>query len=164
MMGGHSGENSGESRRSDTYNGSTVHTIMSDYQFRAKGGDGKLRIYEFDPSINNVAVKTYSPYTNTYETDASSQFNLPINLSAAAAQFALIGEVSNVASGTRPCKSWPSLQTNADYEWYVEVFDGKTTTKGPTWSFLPGHQLQGINCIYYSPKEHVLVTNRPSIV
>ena len=135
MLGGHITANTGESRRSDTYNSRTVHTVVSDYQGRTNGGNGLLRIYEFDPSINNVAVKTYSPYTNTYETDASSQFTLSVNLSAAAAQFALIGEVSNVASGTRPCISWPSLETNADYEWYGEVFDGTTTTKGPTWSF-----------------------------
>ena len=93
-----------------------------------------MRIYEFDPATNVIAAQTYSPYRNTYETDSDSKFTLTSNFSSAA-PFALIGEVSNVASGTRPCKSWPSLQTNADYEWYVEVFDGKTTTKGPTWSF-----------------------------
>lgn len=115
-------------------NGNTVHTVVSDYQFRDKGGNGKLRIYEFNPSINNVSVKTYSPYANTYETDTSSQFSLAVNLSSAA-PFALVGEVSNVSSGTNACVSWPSLESNAEYEWYAEVFDGQNTTNGPIWSF-----------------------------
>jgi len=135
MMGGHISSGNGETRRSDTYNGNTVQTVVSDYQFRANGGNGALRIYEFDPSINNVSVKTYSPYANSYETDASSQFSLAVNLSAAAVPFALVGEISNVNSGTNACVSWPSLEANADYEWYAEVFDGQNTTKGPTWSF-----------------------------
>jgi len=135
MIGGHISSGNGETRRSDTYNGNTVHTVVSDYQFRTYGGNGKLRIYEFNPSINNIAVKTYSPYTNTYETDSSSQFNLSVNLSSTVAPYDLIGEVSNVTSSTNACVSWPSLQADADYEWYAEAFDGQSTTSGPAWSF-----------------------------
>lgn len=93
-------------------------------------------------------IKTYSPYSNTYETDASSQFSLPVNLSSASVPFALIGEVSNVTSGTNACITWPSLEANADYEWYAEVFHGQSTTKGPAWSFttkVPTTSTKGIS-------------------
>jgi hypothetical protein len=80
MSGGHVPDSAAETVRVDTYNGNTVYTVLSNYQGRANGGNGRLRIYEFDPATNNVSVKTYSPYTNTYETDANSQFNMHISL------------------------------------------------------------------------------------
>jgi hypothetical protein len=133
MIGGHIAAYTGESRRTDTYSGHTVHSVASDYQDRTNAGNGLMRIYEFDPSINNVAVKTYSPYTNQYETDASSQFNLTINLNSNS--YTLIGEATNISSGNKACINWSSLQQNTAYEWYAEVFDGYSTTTGPVWSF-----------------------------
>ncbi len=135
MMGGHITQRDGEAKRTDIYNGNTVHTIASDYQTRTLGGNGLLRTLEFDPPNSKVAVQTYSPYTNTYETDANSQFNLTVNLSSAPEPFALIGEVENLAPGSNSCVSWPSLKTNTDFEWYANVFDGEKTVNGPTWLF-----------------------------
>jgi predicted phage tail protein len=88
MVCGHMSESSsspswhGEGRRSDVYNGVTVHSCLSDYQDRESGGNGKLRIYQFVPAENKVRVRTYSPYTNVWEADAdsSSQFTLTVNL------------------------------------------------------------------------------------
>ena len=53
-----------------------VYQLLSDYQGRSNGGDGWLRIIEFFPSIDEIAIKTYSPYLNKYETDSNSQFIL----------------------------------------------------------------------------------------
>jgi hypothetical protein len=61
MSGGHVVDTADEAMRKSTYNGKTVYTVLSNYQDREKGGNGRLRIYEFDPSTNNVSVKTYSP-------------------------------------------------------------------------------------------------------
>lgn len=83
LIGGHIDYGIGEARRADTYNGHTVHTILSDYQFHTNGGNGLLRIFTFEPQNNRISVQTYSPYTNTYLTGATSQFTLSINLSAA---------------------------------------------------------------------------------
>lgn len=94
-----------------------------------------MRIYEFDPSANKLSAKTYSPYTNTFETDADSQFDLDISLTAAANSFTLLGEMANVPSGTNACLSWPNLLASSGYEWYVEVSDGQSTTTGPVWTF-----------------------------
>ena len=132
---GHIHQTDGEARRSDVYNGNTVHTLLSDYQGRTGGGNGLLRIYEFDPLANKLSVKTFSPYTNTFETDADSQFDLDINLTTAANSFTLLGEMTNVTSGTNACLSWPNLLASSGYEWYVEVSDGQLTTTGPVWTF-----------------------------
>jgi hypothetical protein len=72
----------GEGRRSDTYQGHTVHTVLADYQMRPHGGDGWLRIMTVYPGAKVIRVKTYSPTLDQFETDAdsSSQFTLPIDL------------------------------------------------------------------------------------
>jgi predicted phage tail protein len=85
MFGGHmhdgSGTSDGEQRRSDTYNGNTVYSCLSDYQDRASSGF--VRFYEIVPSQNVVRARTYSTVNSTFEADAdsSSQFTLTVDLS-----------------------------------------------------------------------------------
>ena len=66
-----------EGQRTDTFNGHTVWTLLSDYQSRTGGGNGWLRLYEFSPSNSVIHVKTYSPWLGQFETDADSQFDIP---------------------------------------------------------------------------------------
>lgn len=82
MLCGHRNPN-GEARRTDTFNGNTVHTILSDYQDRPNGGDGWLRFMEFLPSQNKIAVATYSPTLNRFENDENSRFILDYDMSVA---------------------------------------------------------------------------------
>jgi hypothetical protein len=124
----------GESRRSDTFDGRTVHSVLADYQSTTNGGNGFLRIFEFDPKANTIGVKTYSPWTNQYETDANSQFVLNSDFTSSG-NFALVGENTNVSSGSQTCVNWSNLSFEAQYEWYVEVFDGENTTVSPVWNF-----------------------------
>ena len=77
MLAGHRPE---EGRRTDIFNGNTVHTLMSDYQGRANGGDGWLRILEFSPANNQIRVRTYSPSLNQFETDTDSEFTLSYDM------------------------------------------------------------------------------------
>ena len=81
-MGGHvfNGTGDGEGSRSDTFNGNTVHTLVSDYQGRTNGGNGLMRLMYFSPSNNLVSIKTYSPWTDAFETDANSQFTFSYNM------------------------------------------------------------------------------------
>jgi hypothetical protein len=133
MLGGHS---PGEGRRSDTYNGRTVHTILADYQNRTNGGDGWLRIHTFYPDDGVLRTRTYSPTLDLYEADAdsSSQFGLPIDI-AANEEWQLIGTVTGVASGSSASVQWPGLSALTEYEWYVVVSDDESSNSGPTWSF-----------------------------
>jgi len=126
----------GEGRRSDTHNGHTIHTLMSDYQSQTNGGDGWLRIMEFSPSENLLRVKTYSPTLDQYEADAdsSSQFTLPIDLSPGG-EWQVIAVETQVVSGSQVCASWPGRSPLSEYEWYVTASDGHSTVAGPAWSF-----------------------------
>ncbi len=134
MMGGHITQDEGESRRTDTYNGRTIHTLASDYQTRSGGGSGLLRILTFRPADNNMSVQTYSPYTNSYETDANSQFILPVDLRTTEQSFSRVQTVANVVPGGTASTDY-AVQQNRTYEWYVSVSDGEKTTKSTTWNF-----------------------------
>lgn len=137
LLGGHVIANTGEATRSDSFNGHTVHTTLQDYQVRPNGGSGLLRIYEFDPAASQVSVQTYSPYTDTFETDANSQFTLNVDLKTDDAQaFRLIGESNNTLAGNTASVEWSLLQANTDYEWYAEIYDGQHTAAGPMRSFV----------------------------
>ncbi|MFC9983168.1 metallophosphoesterase [Microbacterium keratanolyticum] len=82
----------GEARRTDANScGEPVHQILSDYQSRANGGNGWLRYYTFNPTAGTVDAYTYSPTLRQYETDDSSRFTLPIDLSGAKTEVLLPG-------------------------------------------------------------------------
>ena len=128
----------GEGRRTDLNNcGQPVHQVLTDYQDRANGGDGWLRYYTFKPSENKIYAYTYSPTRNggngEFETDASSQFVLDYNMQGTA--FSVIGSNTGVSSGAATTKTWNNLLAGGEYEWYVEVNDGRSTTTGPIWNF-----------------------------
>ena len=77
LLGGHL---PGEGRRTDEFDGSTVHTMLANYQNLANGGDGWLRILQFSPDNNEIRVFTYSPTRDEFDTDDASQFVLNYDL------------------------------------------------------------------------------------
>lgn len=76
MMGGHVGDN-GEGYRQDTYNGHTVKSFLSDYQSRPMGGNGMMRLMQFDIASDIVHVRSFSPYHDYEEMDDDSNFKVP---------------------------------------------------------------------------------------
>jgi hypothetical protein len=141
MMSGHVFDQGGEGRRTDTYSGHSVRTLVSDYQGRFNGGNGLMRLMYFSPSNNTVSVKTFSPYTGNYETDANSQFSFTYNMQpngagSAATAYAAVGTNVDVASGAQTSVVWSGLQASKPYEWYVTVTDanGDYSTSAE-WSF-----------------------------
>jgi uncharacterized repeat protein (TIGR02543 family) len=78
----------GEARRQDTVNGYIIYQLLADYQERENGGNGWLRILEFHTAGDKIYVKTFSPYLNSYEIDADSQFVLGYDMPSQKAQTA----------------------------------------------------------------------------
>jgi hypothetical protein len=143
------GHIAGEGRRSDTFQGRTVHTVMADYQARTNGGNGLLRIMTVYPAENVIRVKTYSPWTTQYETDAdsSSQFTLPVAL-AATPGWQLIG-TQRVASGGHASMMWPARTAFTQYEWYVSLDDGHAANvTGPIWAMTTGSTPPSVTLIH----------------
>jgi len=85
MLGGHVGDN-GEGYRQDTYAGSTIRSFLSDYQSRAMGGNGLMRLMTFDLDRDCIEVRTFSPYHDYEEIDDDSHFEVPLFRSPAASR------------------------------------------------------------------------------
>ena len=71
-----SGHYENEIRITSLEEGNFVHQLVSDYQDRSNGGNGWLRLIEFSPKVDEISIKTFSPYLNKYETDSNSLFIL----------------------------------------------------------------------------------------
>lgn len=59
--------------------GLEVFELLQDYQNGEMGGQGYLRIFEFDDDANEIRVRTYSPWLDAYQTDADSHFTIPVD-------------------------------------------------------------------------------------
>lgn len=124
------------SRRTDTYNGNTVNTLRSDYQFVDSQQSGYLRIMRFVPNEDMIYVRTYSPTQNKdYDKSDAAQnnFNLPFQMDGVG--FELIGTANGVPSGGTATVTWAGLDPSSEYEWYTIATDGTHQTTSPTWSF-----------------------------
>lgn len=75
-LSGHVGDN-GEGYRQDGYAGNIIKSFLSDYQSRANGGHGLMRMMTFSKSKDLVTIRTFSPFTGEEEKDADSYFTLP---------------------------------------------------------------------------------------
>ncbi len=56
--------------------GNTVTEMLSDYQNRPFGGEGYLRILEFQPDGRTVKVRTYSPWLDTHLEGGLDRFEI----------------------------------------------------------------------------------------
>lgn len=62
--------------------GRKVYEMLSDYQSQPNGGNGWLRLLNFDTTAGSLEIKTYSPYLDSYGTEDGSQFKLREDLAA----------------------------------------------------------------------------------
>jgi len=118
-------------------NGNDIHILLADYQGRTNGGNGWLRILEFNKPSNQINIKTYSPYLDQYETDANSQFSLSYDMGGGSdAAFAELTSVI-VPNNSDATHYWGNLLGGNTYEWYITVEDAENNvTTGPVWSFI----------------------------
>jgi hypothetical protein len=65
----------GEWRQASTNDaGQEVFEVLADFQSRDRGGDGWLRIIEFDEAEGKIWFRTYSPSLDQHESDENSEF------------------------------------------------------------------------------------------
>ncbi len=131
MLGGHQ---TSEVQLALTDSGHTIYALRSDFQDRT-GGNGWMRLMEFQPLDNRIQVSTFSPYLNEWENDADSSFALPYNMMLGLnSAFELIGTASDVSPGSLASVPWSGLAVGQSYQWYVTISDGVyTTTSSTLW-------------------------------
>jgi hypothetical protein len=145
MICGHAGTSLQQPRRSDVWNGHTIHTFLADYQrfencpFRC--GNGWLRILNFNPANDEIHVQTYSPWLDEYRSEpckdgnSCHDFTLPYDMDGGV-PFGVVGSLTGVPSGTDVCVPWTGRQAGETFEWYVEASNGTAWSLGPRWNFV----------------------------
>ncbi len=118
----------GEGRRTDTFNGRSVHSVLHDFQDASNGGNGFLRIFTFSPANNQITTETWSPTLNRAATTADvstalGTFTLPYDMQTAVTDWVPLGTVNVSAGGTTASLSWTGLEAGSDYEWYAKAND-----------------------------------------
>lgn len=126
------GHISNESRRTDTFEGNVIHSMLADYQGRTNGGNGFLRIWEMSPASNEMTVRTYSPSLDRFETDDNSEFTLEVDLTGAGGDFEELATV-DPASGTSSATY--AVEPGRIYEWFATVSDCAHTVRTPVYRF-----------------------------
>lgn len=138
-------------RRSDVgINGNFVHQIFANWQDWTNGGNGYLRIMQFSPSTNTIQVKTYSPYLNTYLTDAANQFTLKWHNDGAAGSGTakIVGRVRSsgyalnckVVSGATVNVGGTSATSDANGYFALSIPPGQYSATAKAAGFLDGVQ------------------------
>ncbi len=59
--------------------GNKVHELLVDPQNMANGGNGWIRLLEFDPDDNTVHVKTYSPFLDSWDSSPDNQYDIQMS-------------------------------------------------------------------------------------
>jgi hypothetical protein len=122
-----------EARRFDEYEGHVINSMLADYQGRANGGGGLLRIWEFSPANDELTVRTYSPTEDVWETDENSEFTLSVKVDGSGGPFAPVGTVDPATDSAAVTLS--GLRAGRLYEWYASVSDCAHTVDTPVQSF-----------------------------
>lgn len=107
-----------------------------------------MRLMTFSPSNNLITVKTFSPWTGQYETDADSQFNISYNMQlpsgpgSPGTPFVAISTNDAVVPGMTTTANFPGLKPNTTYEWYVKVSDANgNSITSPSSLFTTGNNI-----------------------
>lgn len=128
VLSGHVVQGDGTGRRADIgVNGNLVNQILADFQNRTNGGNGYLRIMTFKPALNQVVVKTYSPYVNKWLTDSHNQFTVPLQLTST---WQTAGAITGKVKSAVTCDAMAGVTVTAGGTTTVTDAYGKFTIPG----------------------------------
>jgi len=122
-------------RRTDTYEGHSIQTVLADYENEPNGGNGWMRILKFVPSLNQIQVQTYSPWLNQYKRTVYHEFNMAYNMAIPDPAYSLVATKSVTADGIVNFGIYPELEKATTYDWYVTAEVQGVVTKSAVWSF-----------------------------
>lgn len=106
-----------------------VHQMLVNYQVRAQGGEGYLRLLEFLPDGRTVQVKAYSPYLDHYLTDGQNQFTLDLQPSPPSPDETLPAPVLFEDDFNQGIDGWVAVQPEGAYHdgplrWQYDIVSG----------------------------------------
>lgn len=134
VLSGHVNTGDGTGHRIDLGDqGNLVNQMLSDYQSDSLGGGGFLRLIRISPSLNRVSVLTYSPFSNSFKSDAHNQFTVPYLATSGTATGTISGKVKNIAD----CKPVAGVKVAINGGSAVSDANGLFSIPAPAVSRLP---------------------------
>jgi hypothetical protein len=141
---GDGGENGGVAHQTSFNDANKpVLEIEADYQNFDEGGNGYLRLMEFDEANNMIHVRTYSPYLDQYLTDAGNQFDLSMNFDE---RLGLLGDANG--DGTVNGADLNTVLSNYNHTgqtWAHGDFNGDGTINGADLNAVLSHYNQHVS-------------------
>lgn len=122
-----------EQVRTDVFGGNVIHSMLADYQFRPESGSGWMRIWEFSPAAGELTVRTYSPTLDEWETDADSEFTLPLDFRGPGGAYTAVATID--PAGDRARATLDALVPGRTYEWYATITDCSHSFETPLSRF-----------------------------
>lgn len=132
----------------------TVYQMLANYQGGPEGGQGFMRLLNFNTETNEIDVQTYSPYLDKYNyyepsvEPGKDEFNIPWDTTPELKKVAtdhievnvytnhLIDKIDEVPSGEIASVIWDGLDPNDKYSWHVVAEDDYGAQKrSDIWSF-----------------------------
>lgn len=139
VLSGHVVEGDGTGHRTDIgLTGNLVNEMLSDYQSWPNGGNGYLRLITVKPALNQVVVRTYSPYLNQWLTDSHNEFTVPFeNIGLRSGVASISGRVKD--SGN--CAGIPGVTVSNGVAAATTDATGNfnVPASGPNWYTLTGN-------------------------
>jgi hypothetical protein len=133
LLAGHAGN---KYRTDQAIDGHSITSIEADYEGYSNGGNGYIRLLQFQPGNNQIQVYTYSPTINGgtggYNTAPDSQFSIAYPMRSP--DFTLISTVT-VPSGMNASAIWYGLANNTQYEWYAVARNATYNSASSVQSF-----------------------------
>lgn len=136
-----------------------VYQMLADYQGGPEGGQGYMRLLQFNQADNTVYVKTYSPYLDDYnyynpeEYPGKDEFAIELPLAPRTKEVSTdafevnvftnkqIGETQQAVDNQAEV-DWMDLTPETEHSWYVNVQDSfGGSTRSDVWSFTTGTEL-----------------------
>jgi hypothetical protein len=115
--------------------GHSIYSLEADYEGSPNGGNGYIRLLQFQPANDQIQVKTYSPTINNgaggYD-DPDNDITGPYTMQSP--DFNLIGTVT-VPSSSDASVIWDGLAHGTQYEWYAVARNSTNNSVGITQSF-----------------------------
>lgn len=164
VLSGHVVEGDGTGHRTDIgVNGNLVNEMLSDYQSWPNGGNGYLRLITVKPALNQVVVRTYSPYLNQWLTDSHNQFTVPFkNIGLRSGTASIAGRVKSSGS----CAGLPGVTVSNGVVSATTDANGNFSlpASGPNWYTLTakGNSIIGLTQVasvvsgYASPSKVIM--------